>query len=220
MTQFGGVAERLQVVRQKITDAGGVDVEVLAVTKGHPVDAVEAAAAAGLRAVGENYAQELVSKFAGRSFDLAVHFIGQLQSNKVRHIAGLVDVYETLDRAGLVGEIAKRAPGARVLVQVNTTGEPNKGGCVPGGIPALVEQARVAGLDVNGLMTVGPTEGGPEAARPGFRAVRRLCDDLGLTTCSMGMSDDFIVAVQEGSTRVRLGSVLFGMRPVLTPRVR
>ena len=69
-------------------------------------------------------------------------------------------------------------------------------------------------------MTVGPTTGGPEAARPGFRAVRSLCDTLGLATCSMGMSDDFVVAVQEGSTRVRLGSVLFGMRPVATPRVR
>lgn len=220
MTQFGGVAERLQAVRQKITDAGGADVEVLAVTKGHPVEAIEAAAAAGLRAIGENYAQELIAKLAGHSFDLAVHFIGQLQTNKVRHVAGIVDVYETLDRPGLVVEIAKRAPGARVLVQVNSTGEVNKGGCPPGEVASLVEQARAAGLDVDGLMTVGPTEGGPEAARPAFRAVRSLCDDLGLTTCSMGMSDDFVVAVQEGSTRVRLGSVLFGMRPVLTPRVR
>jgi uncharacterized pyridoxal phosphate-containing UPF0001 family protein len=83
-----------------------------------------------------------------------------------------------------------------------------------------VELAASAGLHVDGLMTVGPTTGGPEAARPGFRTVRALCDTLGLATCSMGMSDDFIVAVQEGSTRVRLGSVLFGMRPAVTPRVR
>jgi len=69
---------------------------------------------------------------------------------------------------------------------------------------------------VDGLMTVGPTEGGPEAARPGFRLVRLVCDDLGLTTCSMGMTDDYVVAVQEGSTRVRLGSALFGMRPART----
>jgi PLP dependent protein len=83
-----------------------------------------------------------------------------------------------------------------------------------------VTQATAAGLAVDGLMTVGPTVGGPEAARPGFRLVRALCDKLGLRSCSMGMSDDFVVAVQEGSTRVRLGSVLFGMRPALSTRIR
>ena len=84
----------------------------------------------------------------------------------------------------------------------------------------LVTHSSAAGLVVDGLMTVGPTSGGADAARAGFRLVRSMCDDLGLATCSMGMSDDFVVAVEEGSTRVRLGSVLFGMRPVATPRVR
>ena len=220
MTQLGGLAERLQRVRQQIADAGGANVEILAVTKGHPVEVVEAACAVGLTAVGENYAQELMSKFGDRSFDLAVHFIGQLQSNKVRQIVDLVDVYETVDRHSLVVELAKRAAGAHVLVQVNTTGEVAKGGCAPAEVEALVADAASAGLIVDGLMTVGPTVGGPNAARDGFRCVRALCDTLGLMTCSMGMSDDFIVAVQEGSTRVRLGSVLFGMRPATTPRVR
>jgi len=96
----------------------------------------------------------------------------------------------------------------------------SKGGCPPPEVAGLVERAADAGLAVEGLMTVGPTEGGAEAARPGFRAVRRMCDQLGLRTCSMGMSDDYIVAVQEGATRVRLGSVLFGERPVPHPRVR
>ncbi len=91
---------------------------------------------------------------------------------------------------------------------------------MPDDVESLVARATAAGLVVDGLMTVGPTEGGPEAARPGFRLVRSLCDELGLRSCSMGMSDDFVVAVQEGSTRVRLGSVLFGMRPALSPRVR
>jgi pyridoxal phosphate enzyme (YggS family) len=220
VTQFGGLAERLQRVRTQIQETGGRDVEILAVTKGHPVEVVEAAAAVGLTAVGENYAQELVDKFAGRSFGVALHFIGQLQTNKVRHLVDLVNVYETVDRASLVVELAKRVPGARVLVQVNTTVDPTKGGCSPADVEPLVNQAASAGLAVEGLMTVGPTEGGSEAARPGFRDVRGLCDRLGLATCSMGMSDDFIVAVQEGSTRVRLGSVLFGMRPAPTPRVR
>jgi pyridoxal phosphate enzyme (YggS family) len=220
VTQLGALAERLQRVRSQIDDVGGRDVEILAVTKGHPIEVVEAACAVGLNAVGENYAQELVSKFAGVSLDVTVHFIGQLQTNKVRQIVDLVDVYEALDRPALVAELAKRAPGARVLVQVNTTGEAGKGGCVPEDVESLVMRAVAAGLTVEGLMTVGPTTGGAEAARTGFRTVRSLCDTLGLTICSMGMSDDFLVAVQEGSTRVRLGSVLFGMRPVATPRVR
>jgi PLP dependent protein len=224
VSQLGDLAERLQRVRQQIADAGGSSVEILAVTKGHPAEVVQAAVDAGLRAVGENYAQELVAKFAnssgGNSFDVAVHFIGQLQTNKVRQIAGLVDVYETIDRPAVLIEVAKRAPGAHVLVQVDTTGEVGKGGCAPADVESLVTQATSAGLAVDGLMTVGPTTGGPEAGRSGFRLVRGLCDQLGLATCSMGMSDDFVVAVQEGSTRVRLGSVLFGMRPVATPRVR
>ncbi len=220
MIELGGLAERLERVRQQIADAGGQHVDILAVTKGHPVEVVEAALAVGLTAVGENYAQELVEKFSGRSFGVVVHFIGQLQTNKVRQIVDLVDVFETLDRHSLVVELAKRTPGARVLVQVNTTGEVAKGGCAPTDVESLVTEAAAAGLVVDGLMTVGPTVGGPEAARDGFRRVRSLCTTLGLATCSMGMSDDFVVAVQEGSTRVRLGSVLFGMRPATSPRVR
>jgi pyridoxal phosphate enzyme (YggS family) len=215
-----GLAERLQQVRQQIAAAGGSDVEILAVTKGHPVEVVQAAADVGLKAIGENYAQELVAKFDPHPFGLAVHFIGQLQTNKVRQIVDRVDVYETVDRASLVVELAKRAQGAHVLVQVNTTDEPRKGGCAPKDAEGLVTQSTEAGLVVDGLMTVGPTTGGPESARAGFRLVRGLCDDFGLSTCSMGMSDDFVVAVQEGSTRVRLGSVLFGMRPAAGPRVR
>ena len=191
----------------------GPEVDVLAVTKGFGPDAVTAAADVGLRAIGENYAQELVTKAptaAARGLD--VHFIGQLQSNKVGRLAGLVDVWETVDRPRLVEAIARRAPGATVLVQVDTTAEPGKGGCPVDAVPALVDAARRAGLVVAGLMTVGPTTGGAEAARPGFRVVRRLVDELGLRTCSMGMSDDLEVAVEEGSTEVRVGTALFGPR--------
>ncbi len=191
----------------------GADVDVLAVTKGFGPDAVTAAAAAGLRTIGENYAQELVTKApTAAAHGLRVHFIGRLQSNKVRQLAGLVDVWETVDRRRLVAEIARRAPGAVVLVQVDATGEAGKGGCPVGEVPGLVDAARDAGLQVAGLMTVGPTEGGPEAARPAFRTVRRLTDELGLGTCSMGMSGDLEVAVEEGSTQVRVGTALFGPR--------
>jgi uncharacterized pyridoxal phosphate-containing UPF0001 family protein len=164
--------------------------------------------------IGENYAQELLTKRAAAlAAGVAVHFIGRLQSNKVRLLADTVAVWESVDRPSLVDQIARRAPGATVLLQVNATGEVDKGGCPPDDVPELLVRAREGGLVVDGLMTVGPTEGGTEAARPGFRLVRRLVDELGLRTCSMGMTDDLEVAVEEGSTRVRLGTALFGPRP-------
>jgi pyridoxal phosphate enzyme (YggS family) len=210
------VAEALAHVRERIAGAGGDEsVEILAVTKGFGPEAIEAAAAAGCRAIGENYAQELVSKRAAvLAGGVDVHFIGQLQTNKVRLIADLVDVWETVDRERLAHEIARRRPAARVLIQVDTTGEPAKGGCPIAELDSLADGVRAGGLALVGLMTVGPTHGGAEAARPGFRAVRRAADRLGLSVCSMGMTDDLEVAVQEGATEVRLGSALFGPRPV------
>jgi PLP dependent protein len=164
--------------------------------------------------IGENYAQELLGKrSAAVAGGAAIHFIGRLQSNKVRLVADAVAVWETVDRPSLVEEVARRAPGATVLIQVNATAEPAKGGCPPDEVGALLERARSAGLAVDGLMTIGPTEGGPEAARPAFRLVRQLVDELGLVTCSMGMTDDLEIAVEEGTTRVRLGTALFGPRP-------
>jgi pyridoxal phosphate enzyme (YggS family) len=207
------VAESLQRVRDRIFAAGGgTDVVVLPVTKGFGPEAIEAALAAGCTAIGENYAQELLAK-RDAAAKAEVHLIGQLQTNKVRQIAGLVDVYETVDRERLVLEIARRHPGARVLIQVDTTGEPGKGGCPLPDVDALVAVVRGAGLDLRGLMTVGPTNAGPEAARAGFRAVRAAVDRIGLAVCSMGMTDDVEVAVQEGSTQVRVGTALFGPRP-------
>lgn len=208
------VADALAVVRDRISRAGGTDdVAILPVTKGFGPDAITAAVAAGCTAIGENYAQELLAK-AGACDGVAVHFIGQLQTNKVRLIADLVDVYESVDRVRLAREIAKRQPGASILVQVDTSDEPGKGGCPVDELDDLVEAARGLGLDVRGLMTVGPTAGGAEAARPGFRLVRAAADRLGLAVCSMGMSDDLEVAVQEGTTQIRLGTALFGPRPV------
>ena len=214
------VAERLAAVRDRIARAGGVDVTVLPVTKTFGIEACWAAHRAGCSAVGENYAQEVVAKLGGGGLPFGVHFIGQLQTNKVRALAPIVSVYETVDRPSLVAELAKRVPGATVLLQVDTSAEPGKGGCPLVDVPALLDTARAAGLDVRGLMTVGPTEGGPEAARPGFRAVRALLDRLGLTVLSMGMTDDLEVAVQEGTTQVRVGSALFGARPPLSTLVR
>jgi pyridoxal phosphate enzyme (YggS family) len=212
------VARRLAVVRDRIAAAGGdPGLRVVAVTKGFGPDAIAAAASVGLRDVGENYAQELLAKLpavppAARPFAVRVHFIGRLQSNKVRALAPIVDVWQSVDRFSLATPLARHAPGAAVLVQVNVSDEPGKGGCAPTDAPGLVASLRDAGLRVDGLMAVGRT-GEAEAARAGFRLLRRLADDLGLAERSMGMTDDLEVAVEEGSTMVRVGAALFGPRP-------
>lgn len=214
MNDPAAVAAALERVRGRIRAAGGGDeVAILPVTKAFGRDAIDAARAAGCTAIGENYAQELLAK-RDACAGLEVHFIGQLQTNKVRQLAGLVSVYETVDRPKLAREIATRAGGARVMIQVDTTGEPGKGGCPLDALEPLVDEVRRLDLELIGLMTVGPTEGGPEAARPGFRAVRAAADRLGLAQCSMGMTADVEVAVEEGSTQIRVGSALFGARPV------
>lgn len=185
-----------------------------AVTKGFGADAVRIAQRLGCDAIGENYAQETLSKI-GEVGDAhpPVHFIGRLQTNKVRQLVGVVDVWQSVDRVSLVDEIAKRSARARVYVQVNATGEPDKGGCAPGDVAQLVERARSAGLQVEGLMTVGPTRPDPERTTQAFVTVRAMADDLGLVGCSMGMSGDIELALAAGTTMVRVGSALFGERP-------
>jgi PLP dependent protein len=199
------------------------EVEITAVTKAHPPEVIECAVAAGFRSIGENYAQELLAKRATIEAISTPHrprvdFIGRLQSNKVRQIAGVVDRWATVDRSSLADEIARRDPGGHVLVQVNAARETEKGGCHPDEVSALVAHCRERGLQVDGLMTVGPTTGRPDDALPGFRLVRRLVDDLGLSVCSMGMTGDLKQAIELGATNVRIGSALFGARvDVLTP---
>jgi uncharacterized pyridoxal phosphate-containing UPF0001 family protein len=189
----------LERVRGRIAKAGGDPnrVRILAVTKGHGIDAVRAALAAGLTDIGA---------VAPRW-----HFIGQLQRNKVRQVAHLVHLWQSVDRLRLGEEIVKRSPGASVLVEVNLTDDPNRGGTRPGLVPGLVDGLRDLGLQVRGLMAVGST-GAPEDVRAGFRAVRALADEFELPERSMGMSGDLELAVAEGATMVRVGSALFGPR--------
>ena len=211
------VVERLALVRRRIEAAGGTPdgVRVVAVTKGFGPDAVHAAVAAGVGDLGENYADELLAKSAvagaADSGPRRWHFLGRVQRNKVRRLAGLVSMWHGLDRVTAGREIAARAPGAAVLVQVNVSGEEQKSGCGFDQAPALVDDLRGLGLDVRGLMAVGPT-GPPELARPGYRRLARLAERLGLGERSMGMTDDLEVAVEEGSTMVRVGRALFGAR--------
>ena len=214
------VADRLAAVRARIEAAGRApdDVVVVAVTKGFGIEAVEAANAAGIVDVGENYAQELAGKVdeAGDNAGRRWHFLGRVQRNKVRSIAGAVHLWQGLDRVSAGEEIARRSPGAQVLVQVRLDAGPAEGparnGCDADDVPELVERLDDLGLDVRGLMAVGPA-GPPELARSGFREVSALADRLGLVERSMGMTDDLGVAVEEGSTMVRVGRGLFGARP-------
>jgi len=205
------VATRLEAVRARVEQAGG-DPGAITIVGAKPpdVDACRAAIAAGVVDLGENRAQELAAK-APEVDGARWHFIGRLQTNKVRSIARHVALWESLDRDDAIDAVAARAPGVEVLVQVNISGEPQKGGCAPAATRALVDRATGAGLRVVGLMGIGP-EGDPEAARPGFRTLRGLADDLGLAVRSMGMTNDLEVAVQEGATMVRIGTALFGPR--------
>lgn len=216
------IARRWREARARI-DAESVvrpnDVVLVAVTKSFPVDAWAAVVRAGGRDVGENYAQEVVTKtaeFARRFPELTrprVHFIGRLQSNKVRSLARSVDLWQSVDRRSTVDEIARRAPEAHVLVQVNATGEADKGGCDPADVPTLIAHARERGLIVEGLMVVGPTDGDRDRTRDAFRRTVELADREGLAVRSMGMSGDLDDALAAGSTMVRVGSALFGDRP-------
>ncbi len=215
----GGVAARLEAVRQRITAAGrpAADVRIVAVTKGFGPEAVEAALEAGLPDVGENYAQELLAKSAALAPSTARrcrwHFLGRVQRAKVRALGPVVHLWQGVDREAAGREIAHRAPASAVLVQVNVSGQPGRNGCGFEEAPALVDRLREMGLDVRGLMAVGPP-GPPEGARPGFRRLSALADRLGLDERSMGMTDDLEVAVQEGATMVRVGRALFGARAV------
>lgn len=209
------LAERLAVVRARIDAAGGSDVALLPVSKGHPVEAAIAARRIGLECLGENYAQELGAKapvVAESAGAVDWHFIGRLQTNKVRTICDHVHTWQSVDRLKVGREIAKRAPGSRVFVQANLSSDPNKGGCSLDSLDALIDDLRNLDLLVDGLMGVG-TEGDDRATAAGFAALRSAVDRLGLAECSMGMTGDLELAVREGSTMVRIGSDLFGPRP-------
>jgi pyridoxal phosphate enzyme (YggS family) len=212
--RFGEASAELRARIDRVSRPWSHPVDILPVTKGFSERAIEVAVDHGYRVVGENYAQEIIAKRATiERLGVEVHFIGHLQSNKIRQVAGLVSTWSSIDRPSVVDELAKRAAGARIRIQVNTTAEPQKGGCAPVDVDALVDRARRRGLVVEGLMTVGPTDAPAEAARSGFGELRSMVDRLGLAVCSMGMTGDLEVAVEEGSTEIRIGTALFGPRP-------
>lgn len=210
------VAEHVDELRARLAQLSpDRTVRIVAVTKGFGVDAPRAALAAGLTMVGENYAQELIAKHAELTAEeqarIEWHFLGRLQRNKVRSLASIVSVWQSVDRSELIDEIARRAPGARVMIQLNLSDEPQKGGAPLTECGSLVEHARAVGLEVVGLMGVG-TAGDPVESSEAFSQLVDLATELGITERSIGMSDDLEEAVAAGSTMVRVGTALFGAR--------
>ena len=200
--------------------------EICAVTKTVDVETINRARAAGIKTVGENRVQELMGKLDRLDPAFQIHLIGQLQTNKVRPILGKVAMVQSLDRDALAQELSRRSVAADtetpVLVQVNIAREQQKGGIYEEELPAFLRRcARLPGIHVQGLMSIMPLVDDPEQVRPYFRRMScwfdRLRDEnlenISMDVLSMGMSDDCIVAAQEGSTMVRLGRALFGARP-------
>ena len=224
---FPGLPSRLALITSTIADrqarAGWTHpVTIVAVTKTHGPDAVLAAAAAGIKAVGENRVQEALAKMP-EAADAPVewHLIGSLQRNKVKQVVGRFALVHSIDRAELAEEFVRRIPSGsrqRVLVEVNCGGEAQKAGALPEALPGLLDSlAAMPALAVEGLMTMAPFTDDESVQRATFRRLRALRDEAEqrghrLPHLSMGMSGDYAVAVEEGATMVRLGTILFGER--------
>ena len=224
------IADNFRVIRGRINEAAlraGRDpatVRLVAVSKTKPAAAIAEARECGQVVFGENYVQELVAK-AAELPGISWHFIGNLQSNKVRQIAGLVDMIHSVDRISLAREIDRQwgelGKSCNILIQVNISHEATKGGTSSEELLDLVtEVAGLPHLRIKGLMTMPPFFDDPEAARPYFKALRELAREVEaagiagveMHELSMGMSGDFEAAIAEGATLVRVGSALFGER--------
>jgi pyridoxal phosphate enzyme (YggS family) len=192
------------------------DVTLVAVTKAFPVEAVSAAIAAGATDVGENKVQEARDKKPIAIGHARWHLIGHLQSNKAKDAVRIFDVIQTIDTIPLAEKVAKAASAANkrqeVLLEVNIGREPQKAGADPSGIETLAAAvARIDELSLTGLMTI-PPAGDERSARAYFAEMRKMRDALGLDHLSMGMTDDFEVAIEEGATIIRVGRAIFGSR--------
>jgi hypothetical protein len=215
-------SSRLEEVRDRIARAAALarrhpeDVALVAVSKTHEADAIRPLLDAGQRAFGENRVQEAEAKWPAlrAAYEgVELHLIGQLQSNKAEEAVALFDVVHSVDRPSLVDALAKaiakigRRPDC--FLQVNVGEEPQKGGCTPAELPALLERAQGANLPVVGLMCIPPADVEPA---PYFALLAKLARRHGLAGLSMGMSGDYETAVTIGATHVRVGTALFGAR--------
>ena len=226
------ISDNINSIRERISRAcaragrSTSEITLLAVGKTFPSSAVREAVEAGVADVGENYVQELLSKRGDLSgSDVRWHFIGHLQSNKVKNVAPWIHMIHAVDSTALAIEIDRRAAKAgrviECLLEVNTTGESTKFGVAPGDVTALVRSlASCDNISLGGLMTIGPFLPDPEGSRPMFRRLRELKDEIislaqanvTMRHLSMGMTGDFEVAIDEGATLVRIGTGVFGPR--------
>lgn len=231
MIDRDAMIERVKDYQKRLAEAsdkwGGV--EICAVTKTMDAETANLAYEAGLRTIGENRVQEVVEKLPYLNPEYKIHLIGQLQTNKVKYIINSVSMIQSLDRDSLAVEINRQAVKAGVvmpvLVQVNIAEEPQKGGISEEELlPFLERISTMDGIAVKGLMAIMPQADDPETIRPYFRRMREWFDRLqenpipgvSMEVLSMGMSHDCIVAAEEGSTMVRLGTALFGKRAANT----
>ena len=224
-TNPGGndAVEGLRQVRESIRRAASdyerdpSSVTLVAVSKTFPAESIEPVLAAGQRVFGENYVQEAKAKWPAlreRYPGVELHMIGPLQSNKAREAVELFDVIHTLDRPSLAEALAKEMTRSgrkpRLLVQVNTGEEPQKGGVMPGDVDGFLAACRdTYGLTIKGLMCIPPAEDPPS---PHFALLHQMARRNGLSLLSMGMSADYDAAIQLGATHVRVGSAIFGAR--------
>lgn len=227
MSGGSSVRERVAEVRGRIAQAAAragrrpEEVLLVGVSKRQPIDKLLEAHAAGVTVFGENYLQEAEGKVAALP-DAIWHFIGGLQGNKVKKAVSLFSCIQTVDSARLAAEISRRAAEAErtmpLLIEVNVGGEESKGGVDPEGLPGLVEAiGKMPNLALRGLMAIPPMTGDAEGSRPYFARLRTLLASVrgvapGMTELSMGMSDDYETAIEEGATMVRIGTALFGAR--------
>jgi len=216
------IAQRVAHVQQRVERAAEragrspADVTIVAVSKGFPPSAIEEAVDAGIAHVGENRVQEAAAKIASLpGLPVTWHLVGHLQTNKAKTALELFDIIHSVDSLHLAEVLSRpgRSGPLPILLEVNAAGEASKFGFPPGEVAAAVQAiARLPHLDLRGLMTVAPLVSDPEEVRPVFRELRRLRDALGLRELSMGMTDDFEVAIEEGATLVRIGRAIFGER--------
>jgi PLP dependent protein len=198
-------AAEVRSTYERIRAEVGPEVTVVAATKYAALEEMRLLAEAGVEVVGENRLQDLVAKHAELGDRFRWHFIGHLQSRKAKEVSHLCDLVHSLDSLSAAKRLA-----APALVEVNLSGEETKSGVAPDAVPGFLRDVADLGVEVRGLMTMPPLVDDPERSRPYFRELRLLAGEHGLTELSMGSSQDYRVAVEEGATLVRVGSVLFG----------
>ncbi len=220
------IKENLAAIRANIAAATQREILLVAATKMNDASRVREAIAAGLDACGENKVQEFLEKDAQGAYDgCAKHFIGHLQRNKVNKIVGRVELIQSVDSPELISLIDRRAQSLGIvqdiLIEISVAGEEQKSGIAPEELPSLLAQAALCpGLRVRGLMCVPPIQENPEKNRPYFSLMRQLFidngakkyDNVSMDFLSMGMTDDYLVAISEGANMVRIGSAIFGAR--------